>query len=268
MKYDLHCHTTCSDGSLTPAELIQKGVEAGLQGLSITDHDTIQAYESFKPGPSLIAGVEFSSSHLDETVHILGYSFSLDSPLIHALCQRHKERRENRNDAILELLGKIGMPIDPHELKRPGPDGKTPSIGRPHIANQMVKLGYVSSLKEAFHKYLGDSKPCFVPGERFTVAETLDVIHGAGGVAIIAHPHLLKRNKVIKALLAMDFDGIEAHYASFGGHDAKKWEDFAKERDWLVTGGSDFHGDPKPNNFLGSSYAPAETIEYLLSLQK
>ena len=268
---DLHCHSHCSDGSYSPEEIINLAVDLELKGLSITDHDTVEAYNTAIPyakerGIKLISGVEFSSGFNEFSIHILGYAFAPDNPIILNFCQRHEERRKKRNGEILDLLIKHQMPIDEHELLRPVQGVAPKSIGRPHIAQQMVKKGYVKDINEAFKKYLGDNKPCFTPGEYFSTAETIDVIHQGNGVAVLAHPHLIDRRRLVNQLLELEFDGIEAYYANFPLDKCKKWITKAEERSWLITGGSDFHGTVKPHNILGSAWAPQETFDYLYSI--
>jgi len=263
-RADLHCHSTCSDGTLTPHEILDLAKSLDILGLSITDHDTIQAYHTALPyaeevGIEMIPGVEFSAEHKGMSVHVLGYAFSLDNDAIHAFCLHHKERRRKRCRAILELLRKHQMPLAEDTINALQPNG---NIGRPHIALAMVNNGYVASVKEAFDKYLGDSKPCYVKGEAFSVEETIDLIHQAQGLAVIAHPHLIKSSSLLDDLLDMGFDGIEVYYASLHAQH-RNWAEIAKKKHWLMTGGSDFHGAIKPHNSLGSSWVDEETFNRL-----
>lgn len=263
-RADLHCHSTCSDGSLTPLELLELAAQKEIQALSITDHDSIAAYtpevliKAAELGILLIPGVEFSTGIGRTSIHLLGYNFSLQSPQIAALCLEHVNRRKIRYVAILERLRHKGMPITVEELLETadalGDKQHTKIIGRPHIAQTMVKLGYVESIQEAFKKYIGENAPCYVQGEQFSVKMTIDVIHQAGGKAIIAHPHLIKNNEILTQLLAMDFDGIECYYSKFGMKEHQRWIKIAENRKWIITGGSDFHGDIKPSIPLGCSW--------------
>lgn len=268
-KADLHCHSTCSDGQLTPVELVHKAASIGLKGLSITDHDTIEAYsrELFKEAENLniliCPGVEFSCQIRGVSVHILGYDFDINSTQIKELCTRHKFRRKERNKSILKKLSSKGIVIGEEELDALP---HTNVIGRPHIAYVMMQKGIVGSIQEAFHKFLGDGKSCYDPGESFAVEETIRIIHDAGGKAFIAHPHLVKRKKVLRELLQNAFDGLECYYASFSRRDNEKWLQICKEKGWLVSGGSDFHGDLKPYNALGSSWVDKETFDKICSL--
>jgi len=263
-RADLHCHSTCSDGSDSPEQLIHLAIELGLKGLSITDHDTIAAYETAIPLAKelnfpLLSGVEFSSSHREEPVHVLGYGFDLKSPFISEFCDRHQKRRRDRNAKILEKLRKHRIVISEDALY----SRFHGTVGRPHIALLLVEQGVVTSVKEAFQKYLGEGKPAYYPGERITVEETIACIKSAGGKAILAHPHLLQRSTTIRDLLTMTFDGLEAYYAKMSPDQEKKWIEIAQEKQWILTGGSDYHGEVKPNIPLGASWVNQETFESL-----
>lgn len=265
-RADLHCHSTCSDGTVTPEELIKLALSQGLKGLSITDHDTIDAYEFAMPVAEkhqfpLISGVEFSASHAGTSVHILGYSFPLNSPLIKDFCTKHTRRRAQRNQGILDLLTQQGMPLSEADLH----DRPTPlhSIGRPHIALAMLKKGYVTSIQDAFNRFIGEGKPCYKSGGYFTAEETIDIIHKAKGLAIIAHPHLMENSPIMKELLKMNFDGLEGYYARLPVEQQKRWVHTAEKKGWLITGGSDFHGEIKPTIPLGCSWVKESTFKIL-----
>ncbi len=252
-RADLHCHTSCSDGTLSPKELIQLASRIGLRGLSITDHDTMAAYEEALPaaeqcGIKLGTGIEFSSDHQGQTVHILAYNFPLDSLEIAAFCIQHEQRRKDRNALMLKKLRAKGFIVEEHDLPRKG------AIGRPHLAVAMLKRGYISSMREAFHRYLGEGKSCYASGFQFSVEETLHVIHQAGAKAFLAHPHLCPHTRIVKKILEMPFDGIECYYARCHPAHEQRWMKYAKERGLLYSGGSDFHGDIKPQIPLGCSW--------------
>ena len=267
-RADLHCHSTCSDGTYTPENLIRHAKEQNLNGLSITDHDTIDAYPIAIPiakelGLPLISGAEFSAIQGEVSVHILAYAFDLNNPVIHQFCQRHQERRTRRNRLILEKLAQHQMPITEEEINLHTGNHVVHTIGRPHIALAMMKKGYVASVNDAFKKYLGEGKSCYASGESFSVEETIEVIHQAKGFAIIAHPHLLNDQRTFDKLLTLKFDGIEGNYANFNRDKNARWIRVGKKRDWIITGGSDFHGDVKPQIALGSSWVPEETFRFL-----
>lgn len=265
-RADLHCHTTCSDGTLSPSEVIDLAVQTGLKGLSITDHDSIDAYTTIMPyaaksGIELISGVEFSTVHKGESIHVLAYSFSVNSPSISSLCSDHQKRRERRASRIIELLNKEGFEIAEEDIY--GSRETKRGIGRPHIAQAMIDKGYVKDIKEAFRSYLGEGKKCYARDDLPSTEETLACIHEANGLAILAHPHLINNNGVLKGLLSMPFDGLECFYARFNISQNKRWTAIADLRGWLMTGGSDFHGDIKPMISLGSSWTREETFRKL-----
>ncbi len=262
-RADLHCHSTCSDGTLMPQELIKHAIEIGLKGLSITDHDTVDAYNEALPFAKslqfdLIPGVEFSAMHKNATVHILGYAFHLNDAELLSFCKRHTERRSDRNQQILQKLAKMGIKITEEDIRLA--NDKLHSIGRPHIAQAMRAKGYVQSIQDAFKKYIGEGKPAYASGESFSVEETLERIHRANGLAVIAHPHLIDDQRILKGLLDMNFDGIECFYSKFSREHSARWIEIAQKKNWLMTGGSDFHGSVKPNVPLGCSWVNEETF--------
>ena len=268
-RADLHCHTNCSDGTATPLELIQLACKIGLNGLSITDHDTIEAYREALPAANeknlpLVPGLELSAFHKLTSVHILAYSFSLDSLPIQNFCTEQRERREKRNRAILDLLAAHGMPLSADDFPEEIFSSQTRhSFGRPHIALAMIRKGYVNSLQQAFQEFIGEGKPCYTPGNRFTVEETIEIIHQARGLAVIAHPHLIENVAIVKDMLSMNFDGIEGYYARFPRTAQERWVKIGARKGWLVTGGSDFHGEIKPNIPLGCSWIGEEIFRTL-----
>ena len=161
-----------------------------------------------------------------------------------------------RNKAILEKLSRLSMPILEEELMKMGEK----TVGRPHIAQLMIKKGYVGSIKDAFNRFIGDGKLCYDPGVGITVEETISIIHQGRGKAFIAHPHLLEHANRIKELLKLPFDGLECHYAKFPPEQEKRWLQASKERGWLISGGSDFHGSVKDYIHLGCSWVDEENF--------
>jgi predicted metal-dependent phosphoesterase TrpH len=258
-KFDLHTHTSFSDGSDTPQELFLKAQEVGLSGLSITDHDTVEAYYKLpKTDLKIGVGIEYSSFLNEESVHVLGYDFILDHTAIKRLCDKHIERRLKRNLEIIKNLKKLGLVIEESELYQRFDDR---SVGRPHIAKLMVESGFTHSLETAFRDYLGEGKKAYAKGDTISVQETVDVIHEAKGKAFIAHPHIIKKQKIIQALKNINFDGLEVYYARYPRSDVAKWFDLAKTKKWLISGGSDYHGDMKIFNHLGSSWVDEELFD-------
>lgn len=263
-RADLHCHSTCSDGSMTPRDLVFHAKEIGLRGLSITDHDNVRAYsEAIQAAEEaeiwLGTGVEFSSVHAGKSVHILGYDIDHEDPSLLQFCERHVIRRRERNRAIVSRLAERDMPIDEAFLDSLLDSGVP--VGRPHIALQLVEKGYVKNVQEAFDLYLGDKKCCFDPGSPISSVETIEVIHNAGGKAFLAHPHFLKNSRIVSTLLLLPFDGIECYYSRLPAEKEAKWVRIASQRNLLMSGGSDFHGVIKPAIPLGCSWVNEVTFD-------
>ncbi len=264
-RADLHCHSNCSDGSDDPLQLLRKAKVAMLQGLSITDHDTIAAYtpELFVLAESLsiriLTGVEISSEYEGAPVHILGYGYDLASPALSTFLKEMQERRSARNRAILKKLADRNIHIDEELLQ-----GN--SVGRPHIAAFLVKKGHVGSIQEAFERYLKDGASCWVSGFRLTPQEAIEQIRKAGGKAVLAHPHVYKKGSLLKKILAHHFDGIECYYSNKNKALELPWLKIAEERGWIVTGGSDYHGSIKPHICLGASWVGESTFNALAAL--
>lgn len=262
-KYDLHTHTTFSDGSMTPEQLFELAKLTGLKGLSITDHDTCEAYFNL-PATDLVIGIgaEFSCFYEDESVHILGYDFILDHKDINDLCLRHKNRRLERNLAILKNLKSIGIEISEDDLYERF-DKRT--VGRPHIAQLLIEKGVCTSIDHAFRELLGEGKRAYAQGPRISCEETISIIKKAEGKAFIAHPHVIRKNKLLKALKKMPFDGIEVFYAKYPKSHVVGYQNLAAEKNWLISGGSDFHGDFKTFNSLGSSWVDDDHFHKIFS---
>ncbi|MGL5627268.1 MAG: PHP domain-containing protein [Candidatus Rhabdochlamydia sp.] len=259
-RADLHCHTNCSDGTVGPEELIRQAKSIGLQGLSITDHDTIAAYSHAVPlakelGIFLGTGVELSCGFQGQSIHILAYDFALSSSIIEMLCKKQQLNRLHRNQIILEKLQAKGLFLTKEEL-----DGLGTVLGRPHIAQLMIKKGYVNSIQEAFSLYLGDNKPCSYRGDLLEIEETIDLIHQANAKVFLAHPHLLSRSILIKNLFKLPFDGIECYYAKISSNQEKRWVKLAKSKGLLISGGSDYHGSIKSYLPLGCSWVDRDTF--------
>ncbi len=260
---DLHCHTTYSDGTFTPKELLAHAKERGIVGLSITDHDTFQAFLELEHEDfPLLPGVELTCDFEQKSIHILGYAFNVRDMAFQAFCQRQRDFRKERLVKMCELLTLHGTPIHASDVITT--DDGNYTWGRVHIALQLMKKGYVPTVTDAFKRYIGDKSPSYVSGKKCTVQEAIDAIHAAKGFAVVAHPHLIDSKSQARRLLALNFDGIEAYYARFRAQENEHWAIRARAKNLFTTGGSDFHGLPKPESFLGSSYCPEDTFEMLM----
>jgi len=268
-RADLHCHSYYSDGEDSPFELLAKAKAAGLQGLSITDHDTMEAYspdvfeEAKRLKIQLLTGIELSSELQDASIHVLGYGFDWKNTHFQQFLAESRKRRRTRNLAILEKLKKHKMPIEEEELIA-FVERKSRIIGRPHIAQLMIKKGYVLSVQEAFERYLREGASCYPFGIKFHPREAIDQIHQAGGKAVLAHPHFLRSGVLKKELLSLFFDGIECHYGTLPKELEQEWVKLAEKRGWLATGGSDYHGSFKPHVSLGCSWVGEAVFNKLL----
>ncbi|MGR3952046.1 MAG: PHP domain-containing protein [Chlamydia sp.] len=265
---DLHVHSNFSDGVMSPGEIADHALQLQLEGIAITDHDTISSWNTLSQEASLrklvaIPGVELSSELHNESIHVLGYAFRPNSQILREACLFHSKRRETRNREIINRLTRLGMAITYEEVLVIAPSSHT--IGRPHIAQVLLKKGYVSNVQDAFKRYLGSKKSCYIAGDRWRTEEAIDLIHQAGGYAILAHPHLISRFKRVEELLKLPFDGLEGYYASFSERDNQPFISYAESKGLFLTGGSDFHGAVKPRNSLGSSTTPKKTIDAFLS---
>ena len=262
---DLHIHSTASDGTLSPAEILALARDLNLAAIAITDHDTINGSKEalsigIPPSLKFLTGVEISASpppsfSYSGSLHILGYSIKIDNPLLNKTLAALQEARKNRNPGIIDRLNSMGVAISMDELLNEVGGGQ---LGRPHIARFMVKKGYVESIKEAFNKYLGKGKPAYVDKYRVECSKAIEVILGAGGIPVIAHPFLLNpRNiedieELVITLKAMGLKGIEVYYSEHSQDNISKLEDIANRHELLMTGGSDFHGSLKPEIKMGS----------------
>lgn len=265
-RADIHCHTHCSDGSDHPLVLLRLAKQAGLQGLSITDHDTLDAYtpelfaDAEELGIRLLPGIEVSSELEGMSVHILAYGPELHHSCMKEFLVHMQNRRGERNRAILQRLTQRGMPISEEELKS---FATHRTIGRPHIAQLMVMKGYVQTIRDAFDFYLKEGALCYASGIKYTPKEVIQEIHKAKGKAILAHPHFFKKGSFQRKLLDLPFDGLECYYSKLPKALELPWLKIAKERNLIATGGSDYHGELKPHITLGCSWVNQNTFESL-----
>jgi predicted metal-dependent phosphoesterase TrpH len=263
---DLHIHTNFSDSTASPQEVVAEAQARGLSGIAITDHDTIDglpdAFAAAQPlGLEVIAGVELSSEYKGKDIHILGYCFDLkDSPLVRQLKVMQQARIERMKKMLVRLneLGKGGI-----DLKDVAALTRSDSVGRLHLAKVLLERGHVSSLEEAFVKYLGEGAAAYYPKFRQTPSEVIKLINDSGGVAVMAHPVLTQRDDLIPEFMKAGLGGIEAYYPNCLMAVVNHYLDIVKKYDLVATGGSDAHGASKTNTFVGKSYVPYDWVEKL-----
>jgi predicted metal-dependent phosphoesterase TrpH len=272
---DLHTHTTHSDGSASPAELIRRASEKGARSIAITDHDTVGALPEARIsadrfGVELVPGIEISAEYSPGTMHILGYFIDDESPMLNQKLDELKQARERRNPEIARRLQSLGCEIDYEEVAQLAGNKV---VGRPHFARLLVERGYAGSIQEAFDKLLKKGAPAYVEKARLSPADSIALIHIAGGVAVLAHPYQLKQPSyeaasiLIEELASRGLDGIEAIYSRHSEDERLTYAEIATRHDLLVTGGSDYHGTYKPDidivNGLGDLEVPYELLDGL-----
>lgn len=281
MKIDLHIHSTASDGTLSPREILNMAQRLNLGAISITDHDTIVGVKEalaigIPPSLKFITGVEISANpppafSYPGSFHILGYGINIDDTQLNHTLVRLQEARKNRNPRIIELLNGMGFDLSLDEIRK---DCGECQLGRPHIAKHMVKKGFVQSVSEAFDNYLATDQPAYVDKYRVDCDRAIEVILDAGGLPVLAHPVLLNINddvleKLIICLKEKGLKGIEAYYPEQLPDLIARYTEMAERHGLLITGGTDFHGSIKPEIKMGSGRGnfsvPYELYEKLIS---
>jgi predicted metal-dependent phosphoesterase TrpH len=261
-EVDLHVHTTASDGTMSPAEVVRYAKEKGLRTIAITDHDTIEGIaEGLQAGSNLglevIPGVELSVDFAKGTMHLLGYYIDHTSAELLEKLTIVQQARAERNLKIVEKLQGLGIDINLSEVKEAPEHGQ---IGRPHFAYTMIQKGHAQNIQDAFDRYLRKGGPAYVEKFKFSPQEAMSVIHKAGGITVLAHPfttnqlQLQDLEPVIVDLKEKGLDGIETYYPEHSAGQIKCYRQLAQKYALAVTGGSDFHGLNKDKEDLGEGY--------------
>ena len=265
---DLHLHTTASDGRLSPSELVDEAQRAGLAVIAVTDHDTIAAVDEVQRlartrGIEAIAGIEVTAVENQRDIHVLGYFLNPRDAAFAQVLATQRAARVRRAIAIAARLEELGMPTDlgPWLTDEANRSGK--SIGRPQVARAMVQAGHVADMQEAFDKWLGNDRPAYVTRTGPTPEKVVEAIHRAGGLASLAHPGRTLIDARIPAFAAAGLDAIEVYHSDHDATAVDRYRTMARELDLLVTGGSDFHGDPARDVRPGSATLPAEDWQRL-----
>lgn len=264
LSVDLHIHSTASDGTLSPAEILSQAAQAGLSAISITDHDTIDGVRAalsagIPEGLGFISGVEISAAHPPDfpcrgSLHILGYGISVDHDDLNRDLRKLQNARSERNPSIVRRLNRLGIDITLEEVLEIAGSGQA---GRPHIAEALIRKNYAADVDDAFGRYLGTGKPAYVDKYRIPSADAIAMIQKAGGAAVLAHPGLIlpsgewPLDAMITELKLCGLDGIEVFYPEHSHDCTRRLQAFAERLQLLITGGTDFHGDLKPEMSLG-----------------
>lgn len=250
---DLHTHTTCSDGTYSPRELVEYAKKKGLSAIAITDHDVVDGVEEAKQcgerlGIEVIPGIEVSTAFEGKEIHIVGLFIDIYNEDMNKSLDDMRNKRVERNKTVTQRLQDLGLDISYQDILKTA-DGNI--VTRAHIAKALRNKGYVSSTKEAFERYLGDGKLAYVKREVFSWQDTLSMINNAGGVAVLAHPLIYKMTRrnlenTVAELAENGLKAIEGYYSTFSPSDTKYIKMLADKNKLKISGGSDFHGDNKP----------------------
>ena len=265
---DLHCHTTASDGLLSPTELIRLAAELGLKGIGITDHDTIQGWNEAEEAGNyykilVLRGIELNTDWQGKEVHILGYELDNSSNYLNDKLKGLVYARKQRMLEILERLATMGINITEDEV---GQFAQGDSIGRPHIAQALLERGYIRNIKEGFERYIGQGAPAYVPRYKLTPEEGIELIRKAHGIPVLAHPGMQRLEEGIPAWVEVGLQGIEVIHSEHKPDDVTRYRALAQQYNLLTTGGSDFHGvTRKPGVELGRW---GVSINVLLEIKK
>ena len=265
---DLHVHSTASDGSFTPKELVDYAIEKGLSAFALTDHDSVAGLDEAisyaeelrktrEDVPEVIPGIEFSTEYHGKDVHIVGLYIDYHSNVFQKHLENFVHSRDVRNEKMCNLLKQgTGMDISYTKLQDTFPDSV---ITRAHYAKYMLDLGYVKSMQEAFERYIGDNSPYFLPREKVTPSDAIQLILAAGGIPVLAHPILYGMSRerleyLVSELKNSGLIAIEAIYSTYTPSDERAMRTLANKYQLVISGGSDFHGTNKPGLDLGNGY--------------
>jgi predicted metal-dependent phosphoesterase TrpH len=267
-RVDLHLHSTASDGQFSPSELVEMALERNLIVIAVTDHDTTagidEALEAAR-GTELevIPGVEISCDVPHEEVHLLGYYLDHHHPALQGKLRAMRDARLQRAKGMLAKLAALGLPL-PWEMVAELAGGD--SVGRPHIARAMVKMGYVASHDEAFGLYIGRNGPAYVERYKISPLDAVSLIKEARGLPVLAHP--LRVTDFLPSLIERGLVGLEVYYNGYSAEDIRGLADLAHKFDLIPTGGSDFHGSGVDTVGMGGVKVPIESVERLRALKK
>lgn len=255
---DLHTHTTASDGSLTPTELLHLAREVGLSAVAVTDHDTVAGLAEAKAagrevGVEVVPGCELSVGEGSRSMHILGLFLPDEPTRLQESLDFVISARMGRNQKIVNKLNELGVDITLDEIKAEARG----TVGRPHFAKVMLNKGVVTSMQEAFDVWIGNQGKAYIPRTRLTPAQGIEVLKAEGATPILAHPYLLGLKPLeldarVAELKDLGLEGIEVFYTEHSQAMTDQYKGLAKKYDLVVSGGSDFHGAPKPHISLGT----------------
>jgi predicted metal-dependent phosphoesterase TrpH len=265
MFADLHLHTNFSDGTYTPEELAMEGGRHGLAAMALTDHDTLEGCERMAAacagrGIEFIFGTELTAEHNGHELHLLGYCLDMGNETLLAEVAKFQLVRQNRIREMVARLNQLGMPLQAEAVFA---IANCRSPGRPHVARALVQAGLCASLDEAFERFLKVNRPAWVPKFKMSATKAIELIHQAGGVAVMAHPGLNRTDEIIPGMVAAGLDGIECFHSRHSTATAGHYLEIADQYELIVTGGSDCHGMNKGKPLIGSIKLPYQHVEKL-----
>jgi hypothetical protein len=264
MKFaDLHLHTSFSDGTWTPEELVLQGQKNSLSCLAVTDHDTVEgcaraAAACAAVKMEFIPGAELTAEHEDTELHVLGYFLDTRNEKLLGEIAKFQAVRQNRIHEMVARVNELGVPLKVESVFELA-NCKSP--GRPHVARAMAKAGFVKNLDEAFERFLKKGRPAWVPKFKISALEAIELVHQAGGLAVMAHPGLNRTDSIIPALVAAGMDGIECFHTKHSTAMSERYLEIADKYNLLVTGGSDCHGFSKGKPLIGTVRLPYDHIQ-------
>lgn len=255
---DLHAHSTASDGSRAPAEVVREAKRVGLAALALTDHDTVAGIaEATATGAELgvrvVAGIELSAVEGDTETHILGLHLSDLHEMENTLVGL-REMRRTRAQRMVARLNELGVRIELPSVLEQAAGG---AIGRPHVARALVAEGWATDLRDAFDRYLGNGKPAYIPKDRLAARDAIAIIHRAGGIAVLAHPAHGGTLDRIAAFVEEGIDGVEVRHPSHSSEDVARLGALVEHFKLVPSGGSDWHGASEGPRTLGMMRVPA-----------
>jgi predicted metal-dependent phosphoesterase TrpH len=266
MKFaDLHLHTQFSDGTFTPEELVERASNLGFSAIALTDHDTVEGCARAGTACAaanieFISGTELTAEHADTEVHILAYFVDTQNQVLLTRIGEFQTVRQNRIREMVAALNKLGIPLQAESVFALA-NCKSP--GRPHVARALVKEKLIGNLDEAFERYLKKGRPAWIPKTKMSALESVELIHQAGGLAVMAHPGLNRSDDIIPALVAAGLDGIECFHTKHSTAMAERYLGIADKYHLLVTGGSDCHGFSKVKPLIGTVKLPYDHVQKL-----
>ena len=274
MLVDFHMHSIYSDGVKSPEGLLRHAIDCNLSMMALTDHDEINGIKALRTAQDqldpektikIINGCEFSADYKDKSIHILGYCFDETNKELRDFIEYFKSKREERIDEIIRRCNNAGYFISKDELLKKFP--KTQAYGRPHIGQLLIDGGYAKDINDVFKDILRKDSPCYVPKVKVEVQHIIDIIHKAGGFAVMAHPKLVSSDEYVLEMLDFDFDGIEVYHSKHNDIDVERYKALAKKHKLFITGGSDYHGIPgkEPDNF-GDYLVDGNEVSEFISL--